>query len=252
MDKVTDNTTGFYFTIIDNYILNSAGLNALEQIVYIHLKQYSVQTNKCFTGINKIADSIDVSSNTVRKVLKSLKEKGYLDIHQRFNKSNEYTLLPYPGYAESEDTEETFTEGTGSEGNGNDRQGREGTSCERPCSGIAMVLQSYRNNINPVYGSMERDKLISWLDTFEGNGDILVKAIEMAVLQGVRKMKYIESVLINWHQCGIKTIEQCEAFLKEREEKRRESKNGTGHSVKDSGVCEEIQNRYDFSKFNEL
>lgn len=284
MDKVTDKTTGFHFTIIDNYILNSAGLNALEQIVYIHLKQYSAMSSKCFTGINKLADRINLSTNTVRKVLKKLKEKGYLDIKQRFNSSNEYTLLPYPEYARYEDTDintaaEEDSDSTSFEGlsleilgcersdgervaeedeerekTATEKQASQKQSGEKTASGIALVLLSYQNNINSLYGSMERDKLISWFNTFEGNGDILIKAIEVAVLQGVRKIKYIESVLINWHQCGIKTIEQCEAYLKEREEKRREGKNGTGSPGKNNEPCEtgtgSSSSRYDFSKFS--
>jgi DNA replication protein DnaD len=68
----------------------------------------------------------------------------------------------------------------------------------------------------------------------------------------VRKIKHIETVLLNWHQYGIKTVEQCEAYLKEREEKRRDGKDGTGHPVKDNSAGEEIQNRYDFSKSSEV
>lgn len=223
MDKVIDNTNGFHFTIIDNYILNNAKLNAMEQIVYVHLKKYSVHSNSCFPGIKKLAQVIDLSSNTVRKVIKSLKEKGFIDVQQRFNASNEYTLLPYPEYR--------------------DEIKEEGAEAEEAL-GIGAVLNEYQNNINPVYGSMEREKLISWFNTFEGRGDILVKAIEIAVLQGVRKIKYIESILLNWNDAGIRTLEQCEAYQKQWEEKRRDSKNGTGSF--DTGDEAGSESRYNF------
>ena len=228
MDKIIDNTKGFHFTIIDNYILDNASLNALEQIVYVHLKKYSAQCNKCFPGINKLAESIDISPNTIRKTLKSLKEKGFIDIQPRFNTSNEYTLLPYPEYVEEikmdEDKEEKH-------------------------EGISRVLKSYQDNINPLYGSMEREKLISWYDTFQGEADILIKAIEMSVMQGVRKIKYIESILLNWHQCGIKTVEQCEAYQREWEE-RRDNKNGSVSTGKNKEA--DSGKRYDFSKFGDI
>lgn len=228
MDKIVDNTKGFHFTIIDNYILDSASLNALEQIVYVHLKKYSAQCNKCFPGINKLAKAIDMSPNTIRKALKSLKEKGFIDIQPRFNNSNEYTLLPYPEYVE-EIKQDDY------------KEQRE--------EGLSRVLKSYQDNINPLYGSMEREKLISWYDTFQGEGDILIKAIEMAIMQGVRKIKYIESILINWHQSGIYNIEQCEAYQREWEE-RRENKNGTGSIGKNSKG--DSEKRYDFSKFGDI
>ena len=228
MDKVIDNTTGFHFTIIDNYILNYASLNALEQIIYIHLKQHSIYSNKCFPGINKLAEAIGLSPNTVRKALKGLKIKGFVDINQRFNSSNEYTLLAYPEF-----TLEIKNKGL---------------EQEEKEKGIAMVLLAYQNNINPVCGSMERDKLIMWYETFENNGDIIVKAIELSILQGVRKIKYIESILINWQDNGIKTLKQCEAYQKEWDENRRGNKDG-GYK-KNKG--DNTEDRYDFSKFSNL
>lgn len=229
MDKVTDSTTGFHFTIVDNYILNKAGLNAMEQIVYVQLKQYSALTNKCFPGINKLAESLGSSSNTIRKTLRSLKAKRFIDIHQRFNDSNEYTLLPYPEYVNAEDNT---------------------SGMDRKEKGIGKVLKSYQDNINPVYGSMEREKLLEWYGTFGDNAEILIKAIELSVMHGVRKIKYIESILLNWHQYGARTMEQCEACQKEWEEKRRESRNGTGDIPKSQGG--DSGERYDFSKYGDI
>lgn len=56
MDKIIDSTIGFHFTIIDNYILNDARLSAAEQIVYVHLKKYSSEDNKCFPFINSLSE----------------------------------------------------------------------------------------------------------------------------------------------------------------------------------------------------
>lgn len=229
MDKIIDNTTGFHFTIVDNYILDCASLNAVEQVVYIHLKKYAQQSNKCFPGVARLAEDAASSANTIRKVLKSLRAKGLIDIQQRINASNEYTLLPYPEFAK-----EAKEEGCRDDGN----------------SGIGAVLEAYQNNINPAYGSMEREKLMRWLEMFEGRGEIIIKAIEISVLQGVRKIKYIETVLLHWHNAGIKTLEQCEAHLKQWEEKRREGKNGYG--VCGASEEPELESRYDFSKFDNL
>jgi len=228
MDKIIDNTKGFHFTIIDNYILDNASLNGLEQIVYIHLKKHSVQSSKCFPGINKLAESMDISTNTIRKILKGLKEKELIDIKPRFNASNEYILLPFPEYAVEPNKEDPK---------------------EKKEEGISKVFKAYQDNINPVYGSMEREKLINWYNTFQEEGDILIKAIEEAVIQGIRKIKYIESILLTWHQWGIKNIEQVEAYQKQWEE-RREKKNVIGNLRSDNET--DSKDKYDFSKFSNL
>lgn len=228
MDKVIDKTSAFHFTIIDNYILNQSGMNALEQIVYVHLKKHSSQSNKCFPGINNLAKSLDSSSNTIRKALKSLKDKGFIDIEQRFNNSNEYTLLPYPEYkAEIEEAD----------------------GMPPKEAGIGLILKAYQENINPLYGSMEREKLLEWYNTFEEKGEILMKAIELTVMNGVRRINYIETILLNWHQSGARTLEQCEASQREWEKKRSSERNGIGNIGKGQG--ERPRKRGDFSKYGD-
>lgn len=227
MDKVIDKTPVIHFTIIDNYILNSADLVALEQILYIHLKQYAIKSNKCFTAINTLAKSLRLSENTVRKTIKSLKSKGYIDIQQRFNSSNEYTLLVYPEY--SKELEKLSVH-------------------EDKPQGIGKVLLAYQNNINPTYGSMEREKLKEWFDTFENNEDILVKAIEVATTQGVRNLKYLERVLLSWQENGVKDLQQCEAFIKAWERKRSEKGNGVIVKNSETGTKE----KYDFTKYGDV
>jgi DnaD/phage-associated family protein len=134
--------------------------------------------------------------------LDSLEKKRFISIKQRFNDSNEYTLLPYPEYLEEQETQKQIV--------GSKEQ-----------KGIGDVLEAYQNNINPVYGSMERDELIKWYETFENSADILLKAIEIAVYDNVRKIKYINKILIDWHSNGIKTIAQAEVYTKQREENKK-------------------------------
>lgn len=206
LDKVIDKTTGFHYTIIDNYILEEAELKAMEQIVYIHLKKYASMSNQCFPGLPKLAKELNIHVNTVRGHLQSLEEKGFITIEQRFNDSNIYTLLPYPEYVEEQQTKDETTGAIN--------------------MGIGEVLKFYQNNINPTYGSMERDKLIRWFEDFEENAEIIIKAIEIAVEQGARKIKFIDTILIDWQQNGVKTKEQAEAYTKQREEKKRGANNG--------------------------
>lgn len=219
MDKVIDKTTGFHYTIIDNYILENAELTGMEQIIYVHLKKYSALGNKCFPGIPKLSKDLSCSENTVRKQLKSLQSKGFINIVQRFNQSNEYTLLPYPEYTMDQESKDELT--------------------STVKFGIGEVLTVYQNNINPTYGSMERDKLIKAFEEFGDNADIVIKAIEIAVEQNARKIKYIEAILNDWYQQGIKTLEQVEAYTKIRESKKGDE---SGKSNKDD--------REDKEKFN--
>lgn len=225
MDKVIDRTSGFHFTIIDNYILDDAGLTDIEQMVYIHLKKYATSSNSCFPGVPTLAEKLKRSKNYIRDVLKSLEDKGYIKIDYRYGQSNEYTLLPYPQYVEEQEAKDETTGDIS--------------------LGIGDVLKIYQNNINPTYGSMERDKLVKWFEEFEENAEVIIKAIEIAVEQGARKIRFIEAILIDWQQQGIKTIEQAEAYTRQREEKKRGEKGGSTRQDTQPSTSE----NYDFSKY---
>jgi DNA replication protein len=225
MDKVVDRTSGFNYTIIDNYILDSQQLNAMEQIIYIHLKKYASSNVECFPGLPSLSSELNCSENTVRSHLRKLQEKGFITIEQRFNSSNIYTLLPYPEYVAEQETKDQITGVVN--------------------LGIGEVLKVYQNNINPTYGSMERDKLIKWFEEFKENAEVIIKSIEIAVGQGARKIKFIETILIDWKQNGISTLEQAEAYTKLREEKKRGGKGGSTGENTGASTSE----LYDFSKY---
>lgn len=220
MDKVLDNTNGFHFTIVDNYILEAKQLIGMEQIIYIHLKKYANSNGKCFPGIETMAENLSCTPNTIRKYLKSLKTKGYIDIEHRYEgneqQSNLYTLLPYPEYREEQQTKEETS----------------GAESQKEIIGIGKVLKTYQSNINPVYGSMEREKLLKWYENFNDNAEIIIKAIEIAIEQNVRKIKYIDSILIDWHQQGIKTLDQAESYTKQRTKAKEDKQDAIGSSTR--------------------
>lgn len=215
MDRVLDRTTGFHFTIIDNYILDSENLDGMEQIAYIHLKRYANSNGECFPGIETMAKKIGCSANTLRKYLRRLKIKKYINIEPRFEgkdqKSNLYTLLPYPQYIDEQTAEE--------EQNSEVKE-------EIKNKGIGDVFKYYQNNINPTYGSMEREKIIHWFEEFNDDADIIIKALKIAVEQNVRKIKYVEKILIDWKDNGIKTVEEVESYTKNRKKHKRGDNGG--------------------------
>lgn len=52
--------------------------------------------------------------------------------------------------------------------------------------------------------SLEFEKLDSWVSEF--NEDIVKHAIELSVLNNIKKFNYVEGILRNWKACGYKTL----------------------------------------------
>lgn len=65
---------------------------------------------------------------------------------------------------------------------------------------VANVIKSYQDNIHPISGPIEADKLKGLIDTF--GADTCLKAIERAVIRGGRSISYITGILNSWQQHG--------------------------------------------------
>ena len=78
-------------------------------------------------------------------------------------------------------------------------------------------ITSWEQNGFGMIPPLTMDKLDHWVKDFEGNESIVVKAIEVASDQGVRKYAYVNTILKNWEDKGVKSVEDIDALEKKRE-----------------------------------
>ena len=60
---------------------------------------------------------------------------------------------------------------------------------------------------------IELEDIRDWCEKL--NEDIVILAISEAVRNNGRNLKYIEGILINWHNEGLKTAEEVKLYLKD-------------------------------------
>ncbi|NUK31018.1 DnaD domain protein [Parageobacillus sp. VR-IP] len=101
-----------------------------------------------------------------------------------------------------------------------------------------VVETSARESINPfvffeqngfgVIGSYIGEKIANWIaDTSE---ELVLEAMKIAVENGVKTWKYVESILRDWSEKGYRTVEQVRAAqmaFKEQQAKKRNGSNGS-------------------------
>jgi DnaD/phage-associated family protein len=81
-----------------------------------------------------------------------------------------------------------------------------------------------------VIGSYIGEKIANWIaDTSE---ELVLEAMKIAVENGVKTWKYVESILRDWSEKGYRTVEQVRAAqmaFKEQQAKKRNGSNGSNH-----------------------
>lgn len=109
------------------------------------------------------------------------------------------------------------------------------------------VLECFNNNIHPVT-PMEAQKLSSWLS--DTSKEIVIYAVEAAVMYGARNMRYIDSVLNGLLNAGVKTKEGLDAYIRDFQDKKNKRSYGKTEAM--SNPVKKDEYGYDMGKIREM
>ena len=84
------------------------------------------------------------------------------------------------------------------------------------------AVEAFQNNFHKI-ALVELQKLRAWCKDI--SPEVVTKGIEVATLSDRRSMNYLNGVLKNWYEKGVKTIEDCERVCREHEESKSKEKN---------------------------
>jgi DnaD/phage-associated family protein len=91
--------------------------------------------------------------------------------------------------------------------------------------GFKSIIKAFGENIHPP-SPIEAERLESWLDDMDA--DVIIEAIQEAVLYNQRKLKYIEGILKNWHNNNIKTKLDLDAYKRDWQDKKQKEGQAPG------------------------
>ncbi|EAC2995727.1 DnaD domain protein [Listeria monocytogenes] len=89
---------------------------------------------------------------------------------------------------------------------------------------------------------VELEKLLAWVDDFDGNREIVMKALEVTSEQGANKRNYayVNKILKNWESRGFKTIADVDAAEKQRQIELEQKYNKPTYNKYNKPVKEEV------------
>ena len=94
-DKRKDYTVDNFYVPVMNGFMRNNELNHYEKLIYIYLQGYG---QNCFVAHSTISKDLGISRSTVIRTLKSLEEKDWLCVIQRYNEkerlTNVYIIAP--------------------------------------------------------------------------------------------------------------------------------------------------------------
>lgn len=96
---------------------------------------------------------------------------------------------------------------------------------------IASVVPFYEENFGGTMTAYHRERLGDWCEAL--SPEIVLRALEITLLQGGRSLKYAEQILNDWQRFGCRTLDDVEKYeetKKQQKEARRHGRSSQRHA----------------------
>lgn len=227
------------YGLIPQLLTRDKSLSIEAKAIYAYLAAFAGTTQQAFPGVQLICDELNISEKRYLKHRKQLLDRGYVDIIRKrlengFSK-NLYILkqnIPYPvnssayetlGYqnvggqnvgGQNVGTKSNISKNNISKNNSIQKQQLQKENQSSLLSEIFKLIESNNIAVLTDFTASEVDYMIN--DTSE---ELVLQAVKIAVENNARNLKYIKSIIRNWHNKGYKTIDQVNAAEKQRKGK---------------------------------
>lgn len=91
------------------------------------------------------------------------------------------------------------------------------TTRQQPPNSHSNVFNFYQENGFGMLRPIIVDQINNWIDDFNNNEDIVIEAFKEAASNNVFKWSYVNSILRNWSEKGVKSVEDINAYKKQRD-----------------------------------
>ncbi|WP_225666943.1 DnaD domain protein [Lactococcus garvieae] len=227
MEKESDFHGVNYYVVIPQEVLHDNRLTPLARLIYGEISALANITGFAWISNGKLADKYGVSKPTISVTISKLQELGYIrskifykdkskEIERRelyINpiQKNLNTPIRKNKIPSLEKTSEPIKKNLKENNTINNT-----INNKRDVVDSSTVVNFYENNIGSLTGYIA-ERITEWLS--EHSQEMVLKAMQIAVDNGARKVGYINSILSNWKKSGIKNISDLEAHESKRSNK---------------------------------
>ncbi|OXS69865.1 hypothetical protein B1B01_13010 [Priestia filamentosa] len=165
--------------------------------------------------IKELAKDLRVTVNVISNSIKRLEQQGLIQKETlKQNKGILITVNRYDDYQKLTTYQKP-------------KEVQSKTEQVESCSKRTSAHEFYQQQIG-ILAPMIAEHITKWVSDFNGNHEVIIAAMKIAVERNIRNWKYIERVLIDWYAQNVQTIEDVQALEKKR---RREQRNASSQQT---------------------
>jgi DNA replication protein len=202
--------------LLDNY--SKLGMTNDEFLLYLQIKKEQSRGDS-FPQMDRLADSLGMSSQTLFATIQSLQDKKILEINQRKDHTGQLVdfydfELMYQKLVAlfDEKVEQTVKVETK----------------QREDSVYDQIQIEFGRPLSPI----EIETISQWIDVDHFSPDLIRLALKEAVLNQAYNLKYMDRILLNWQQRNLTTVSQVENSINSRPKSNQKTTSSKAPSVK--------------------
>lgn len=170
--------------------------------LWVSLRYLALRETPVTDPVRRLAELTGLAEAEVRRGLDTLEAAGLLERTARG-----WRLRSGPSQRRAAGTGPFDGRGTSAPGTGPAPSPREVAAAREEAADLQAVVAIYHKWIG-LLGEAQYERLRYWLETMGMSADVIAVAIRQAALQAPRpRMSYIEGILRNWYNDGIRTLE---------------------------------------------
>ena len=185
------------------------GMDEVELVIVLQLLRFKDCLNQTYPTIDELQKNMTLGSDQLRAALARLIEKGLISVAHSSTKKH---------HGKSSYVLESLW----------DRllnvwqNGKENTSANNALSSESLkkVYSSFEKEFGRYLSPIESSKIVQWCFSDGFSSNIILEALERAVLQGALSFKYIDSILKTWDNLQLRTVDAINNYEKQFKEKR--------------------------------
>lgn len=109
---------------------------------------------------------------------------------------------------------------------------------------ISTVYKSFEKEFGRLLSPMETEKIKSWVVDLGFSTEMLLEALQRAILRGVRNCQYIDRILLEWQKHNLTSMEALDKFEQSKEAVKPKGKKKTVDKVENKDEEDEFAHLY--------
>ena len=217
-----------YYSVIPANVRYDSDLTANAKLLYGEITALTNEKGYCWATNNYFAKLYKTSNVTISRWIKSLKDKGYIttkikykdgtkEIENRYiqicppiNKNVNTPINKNVNTPINKNVKDNNTSMNNINMNNNIITTTNNNIYNNINSDLENIIDNFSSNIHSIT-PFELEKIKSWLNVFDCS--ILNKAIEIATLNNIKTMNYIEGILRIWRSNNFKSLADIENYI---------------------------------------